>query len=339
MFRQERTISAIYHLLKGKRSSQTIQDGIMFQVSNFFGLFPTLSRQTFMNSIEYLEKTTFIVQIEQNQYLLTEVGEKELSEQLKKTPIPSSLNGWAYSEETALFWNRFALLVQTISNLSYDNKNFIPLSQQFNVLQYVKTYIFSLPYTKKQLVKGLYDEINNLLKDVHVKDAQIFMYRLTGYKRIGVTNEQIANKMVEDSTYVYIRFMATLHDVLRTIREKPEQFPITAGVMNDKIKKHPLTASTQSTYTYWQKGFSLDEIAHIRSLKHSTIEDHFVEIALNVPDFNVASFLQQDDIDVICQKVKELKTNKLKIIRESLQNQYSYFHIRLAMAKTAKGDT
>ncbi|WP_243290095.1 helix-turn-helix domain-containing protein [Bacillus sp. FJAT-47783] len=337
-FRHERTISAVYHLLKGKRSSQTIQDGIIFHVSNFFGLFPTLNRQTLMDSIEYLKKNAFIEKIEQNQYCLTKVGDNELFEQLKKSPIPQSLNGWTYSNETGLFWNRFALLVQTLSNLSYGHKNYIPLSQQLDVLQFVKTYIFSLPYTKQQLVNELYKELHHLLKNKHEKDAQIFMYRLTGYKRIGMTNEQIANKMNEDSTYIYIRFVATIHYILMTIQEKPVQFPIIAGIMNGQIKKHTLTASTQLTYSYWQKGYNIDEIAQIRNLKHSTIEDHFVEIALNVPNFNVSSFLHQDDIEKIWRKMRELKTSKLRIIKESLQNQYSYFHIRLAMAIAAKGE-
>lgn len=33
----ERTVSSIYYLLKGKRSSQTLQDGNMFQISFCLG--------------------------------------------------------------------------------------------------------------------------------------------------------------------------------------------------------------------------------------------------------------------------------------------------------------
>ena len=40
----ERSPSAVYHLLKGKRSSQTIQDAGLFAVSKYFGFCSALSR-------------------------------------------------------------------------------------------------------------------------------------------------------------------------------------------------------------------------------------------------------------------------------------------------------
>ena len=41
----ERTIYSIYHLLHGKKSSQTIQDAYLFHLTPFFHTYPTISWQ------------------------------------------------------------------------------------------------------------------------------------------------------------------------------------------------------------------------------------------------------------------------------------------------------
>jgi len=51
----ERSPSAVYHLLKGKRSSQTIQDAGLFAVSKYFGFCSTLSREQVSVSVQQLK--------------------------------------------------------------------------------------------------------------------------------------------------------------------------------------------------------------------------------------------------------------------------------------------
>lgn len=47
----ERTVSAAYHILRGKRSGQTIQDVGLFQLHNYFGLLPKLPRAIFDEAV------------------------------------------------------------------------------------------------------------------------------------------------------------------------------------------------------------------------------------------------------------------------------------------------
>ena len=60
-FQNERTISAAYHLLKGKRSGQTIQDVGLFKLYQFFGLLPKLSRKKFEEQLDLLFAKNMIV--------------------------------------------------------------------------------------------------------------------------------------------------------------------------------------------------------------------------------------------------------------------------------------
>ncbi|MEH6907985.1 hypothetical protein V7008_20090, partial [Neobacillus drentensis] len=45
--KSERTIYSVYHLLNGKKSSQTIQDAHLFSLKKFFGIYEQLSRESF----------------------------------------------------------------------------------------------------------------------------------------------------------------------------------------------------------------------------------------------------------------------------------------------------
>ncbi|KPD00884.1 hypothetical protein LR69_00966 [Geobacillus sp. BCO2] len=77
----------------------------------------------------------------------------------------------------------------------------------------------------------------------------------------------------------------------------------------------------------------MEAIAEIRRLKRSTIEDHIVEIAANVPGFSIAPFVDDEKAAAIRAAAQALRTRKLKEIREALDGKVSYFEIRLVLAK------
>lgn len=74
----ERTISSIYHLLKGKRSSQTLQDGNIFHTSFLFGVYKSLQRADYDQEIEYVLHKEWIQSVHENTYILTDTGKKQL---------------------------------------------------------------------------------------------------------------------------------------------------------------------------------------------------------------------------------------------------------------------
>lgn len=57
---KERTISAAYHVLRGKRSGQTIQDIGLFQLHQYFGLLPKLSRTTFDEAVNLFMQNSWL---------------------------------------------------------------------------------------------------------------------------------------------------------------------------------------------------------------------------------------------------------------------------------------
>jgi uncharacterized protein YpbB len=80
------------------------------------------------------------------------------------------------------------------------------------------------------------------------------------------------------------------------------------------------------------QGFTAEEIASFRNLKISTIEDHLVEFALNVKDFSINSYVDEDIQLKILEISRQESTRQLKVIRNTLKTA-SYFQIRLVLAK------
>lgn len=334
----ERTASAIYHLLKGKKSSQTIQDGKLFNLSHLFGLFPKLSRKQTDTAWEILNQKELIDMLPGNLCFITPKGKEVLMKNLKETPIPSSLNGWKYGDLSRVFWRRLSILVQVVSNLSYGRKGYLPITKNHEDLQWVKEFLRQTSVSKEELATKLYDELKQVLQLHSAKEATIFVQRLTSSMKIGLTFEQIAYKHDEDPIYTYLLFWNVIHTILQLLQHSQEsRFDILNQIIMDKANTDALTTSTKVTRAYVLQGKTISEIASIRNLKQSTIEDHIVELTLHDPLYSPAFFLQDNDFRKIMEAIDKLQTHQLKKVKEYLNHKYSYFQIRLAFALSGRG--
>lgn len=331
-FNGERTLSAIYHLLNGKKTSQTIQDGKLFNLSHLFSLFSGMPRSQVMEAFENCIQKGWCLQIHDNHFILTEKGESFLNLQLRTKPLPPSINGWEFGDIGRVFWGRISLLVQVLSNNLYGISHYIPVTKNQDVLLWAKKFLQQVNYSKSELIEGLYKELNDCLILQKNDEATIFVQRLTSSQKIGKTFEQIALVSKEDPVYIFLQFWNVIHSILNTIQLEEIRFPILNELLKDKQTKHILTASTSKTRNYLQQGLTINEIAVIRQLKESTIEDHIVEITLHDPTYYPESFLGKHDLSVIKGAITFLQTHQLKKVKEYLEHKYSYFQIRLAFA-------
>lgn len=330
----ERTVSSIYHLLKGKRSSQTFQDGNMFHLSFLFGLYKSLRRHDYDKQIETLLNAQLITCVHENTYILSEVGEKQLNEWRKIFYFPKYLHGLQYGELGESFWKRLSLIIQTVSNLQQQNVKFIPIQQDTEITIWVKRFITSSSVSREYLAEQLYKEIHCILMNVTSIEANIFVYRLTGYHRIGYTTEQLGDMIKQDEHRVYLLFWGTIHFIIQHVQHHKQQFPLLAQIIAYPNEKADLLSiSTQKTYQLWKQGRTMDEIARIRKLKVATIEDHIVEIALREKKFQVEQFIEKEKMEQIQNMIEKLQTRKLRILKQTAGEHVSYFEIRLVLAR------
>ena len=330
----ERTVSSIYYLLKGKRSSQTLQDGNMFQISFLFGIYKSLNRADYDQEVARLLRTDLVQGIHDNTYVLTTAGNVQLNKWEGDFAFPTYLNGLHYGEIGETFWRRLSLIVQTISNLQQANTKFIPIQQDTEIMMWVKRFLTGIPYMRSELAKRLWKEMHTLLQKNNPVEATIVIYRLTGYERIGCTLQQLAEITKQDIFRVYFLFWGTIHFLIQEVRNKENEFPLLAEIISYPNEKADLfSLSTKKTYNLWKQGRSLEEIATIRNLKVATIEDHFVEIALREKEFSIEMFMEKEKMEKVTKVIEALQTRKLRVLKQAVGEEISYFEVRLVLAR------
>ncbi|WP_285766263.1 helix-turn-helix domain-containing protein [Peribacillus sp. SI8-4] len=335
-FQGERSIYAIYHMLQGKKSSQTIQDAHLFGLTNIFGTMPVFTRQQLNQNIEQFLRDGFIDLTDKTDaYEVSQAGEEALARYLLDKPFPTYLNGWKYQNIAPVFWGRVSLLIQTISHIVHNERRFYPIQRSPKLQYFVKEFLHTNRQDRSLIARQIYEELVSLLESQSDLKRDIFILKLTGVNRIGLTFDQIAKRKEAEEEYVRFLFFDSLHQLLAELGDGADH-PLLASLTNEwKRGGNPhLTQSTQTTLQYLQEGRSMSEIAEIRRLKQNTIEDHLVEIVLSDKRFPIADYVSSDDEREIAAAITELGTKKLKAIKQMVDNkQISFFQIRLVLAK------
>lgn len=327
----ERTIYSIYHLLHGKKSSQTIQDAHLYHLTTFYQTFPILSREYLENTVNILMKQQLITPLADQQFFLTEKGEQLLLDQLEGTPIPIHLDGWKYQRKAVVLWERLSLTIQVISYLQKRESKFMPIQRKSETHIWLKDFLRKNTLNREELGSKLFSELVDILDREPTINPDLFVIRLSGYKTIGYTANQAAEKVGMEATYYHFQFLNILHYLILMVEANSNEYSLLASILLQS-QNNNLTFSTEKTYTLLKKGHSISDIIIIRQLKKSTIEDHLVELALNMKDFSIDEYVTKEKQNQIKKVVRERNTKKLKEIR-NIVDDASYFEIRLVLAK------
>ncbi|MCC9087620.1 MULTISPECIES: helix-turn-helix domain-containing protein [Bacillus] len=330
----ERSISAVYHLFKGKKSSQTIQDASLFQLSSYFGCYPGFTRDQLNRSVRKLEEEHFIRKTGDT-FSVTDTGEHMLKQYFSEKPLPAYFHGAQYHDKAKMLWMRLSLLIQVLSHYTAGSHQYVPIQRDVSVQSWTKSFL-KQHHHKKKFSEDLHHELEKLLARLSDREALIFVYSLTSNERIGRTYQQMAEWVKEDVWYVYLLFWNVLHYFIHSAQKG--EAPIMQLIVGDLEFKRVLTTSTHKTLELVQKGFSIDQIAHIRSLKKATIEDHIVELSIHEPSFLIEPYVSPEEQQAIHDVASQLQTNKMKLIKENLEHPFTYFQIRLALTRMVKAN-
>ncbi|WP_075982167.1 helix-turn-helix domain-containing protein [Bacillus massilinigeriensis] len=328
----ERTVYSIFHLLKGKKSSQTIQDSHIFHLSKLFYLYPTLSRNMFDQAIHHLESDGYIEKISDQIYKITGKGSARLDAFPSHNPLPKHVNGWQYHTISDVFWRRLSLLVQVSSNLNRNHVQYLPIQKDKEIQLWVKKFIHTKKVSKQSIASILYKELLSILDSEEEINPSTLVIRFSGFNNYGLTPEQAAEELHIEFYEYHVQFINVLHYMLESLLSDTKNYPFIQSIIDDYSIKVPLTISTKKTFSLVQKGYTIDEIAHMRKLKSNTIEDHIVELVINVKDFDILPYVSKGRQEKILHAVQNASSKQLKQIRQLVQ-EASYFEIRLVMAK------
>src|SRR5699024_4996826 len=162
-FKDGRSISAVYHLLKGKRSIQTVQDSHIYQLNRFYGIYPSLQKRDFEEHIHQLADEDMLLLNNTNAAMTTVRGENWLREQKKHVPV-NYFNGMEYYQKASIFLERLLLLIQTMTNSKKNNFHFIPVVDKRIATNWVKRQYYQTHRFQANFLNQLYEELYQLLK-------------------------------------------------------------------------------------------------------------------------------------------------------------------------------
>ncbi|MDW0115582.1 helix-turn-helix domain-containing protein [Sporosarcina thermotolerans] len=328
----ERTLNAGLHLLRGKKSGQTLQDVEYFDLRSFFGIWPKLDEFLYQQTVDELVKNELIT-TDQKFCRLTEKGKKEVNG--FRCP---QFKGWDYRGREVIFFGRIALAVQTISHFRSGSTSFTPIQRDREIQLFVKRLLEGKPLTEPEFGKRIGDELKRALVASGMSDRHkyIFSNRLTGNGVTAKTLDQLASELNSSPSGIYLLFIESLHMLLPAV-ESTDNFPFLKTCATD-VKVHSyLTESALRTKKLFDQGYSMEDIVRVRNLKMSTIEDHIIEMAMNDELFPVTHFISEDSIQAVLSKSKELGTKRLKLLKNEFEK-LSYFELRLILTVTREGE-
>ncbi|WP_181884660.1 helix-turn-helix domain-containing protein [Neobacillus piezotolerans] len=331
----ERTIYSIYHLLKGKKSAQTIQDAHLFSLTALFMAYEGVKRESLEESIRTLQDKGLILETAPKRYILSVKGTECLEWELSKNPIPLELQGWKYHFASQFLWERLSLLVQVCSHISMKETRYVPIQKKRRTQLWIKNFVGNMgPGQRAVLPVELFKELTLALEELEQQiKPDILVLRLTGYQSAGMTEQQAAMELGMDEFRFHLEFLAILHALAKTADRRKEKFPLLSRLLaGEDGGRGSLTQTSRQTLKLLNKGLQIDSIAAARGLKRSTIEDHIVEIALNVPGFLIEPYVTAEEQEKLFLIAENASTRQLRELRD-LSGGLSYFKIRLVLAK------
>ncbi|MCA0982987.1 helix-turn-helix domain-containing protein [Halobacillus yeomjeoni] len=327
----ERTISGIFNLLTGKRSSQTMQDARGYRLDQFFGIYSHLGREQLEHRCVQLKQKDLIIVVNHAFPVLTEKGKEYLARY--DGPEFKSFDGMKSHRMVEEFQRRVSLLIQTWTNIGRGNNGFIPLVDHPKTQRMVKQIYLSTKKDTSKWIHSIHNEVHTLLSKLSPVEAELFAYRLTGAEVIGMTREQLKEKFSLTVEDVDICLQHTYYHIFQEVKKNPGDYPALTLCVSGLDAQKLITDSAKRTYRYIEQGMTIETITRKRRLKESTIQDHIVEAALVLPQFSIDQFLSSEDQQTIVSTADRLKTQRLRHINQELEGRFSYFEIRLALAK------
>ncbi|MBP1949533.1 helix-turn-helix domain-containing protein [Virgibacillus litoralis] len=327
-----RSVSAIYHLLKGKKSIQTVQDAHIYKLDNFYGIYKSLKKQNFDGKIDKLTSAGLIQHNGNSSVIPTTLGYEWLQKNANSIPL-YYFNGMKYSSSATIFFERLVLLIQTITNSSNNNLNFIPVVDDKPVVTgWVKKQYYVIKQDQNYFLQSFYDELYDLLKCFQDQEASMFVDSLTGFKHYGMSSYQLANNYNLNLIDVPLALTGIIHHMLFTIEQDSRKYPLLSRIKNELPEYSNTTKSATKTRELLNCHYTAEEISIIRNLKLNTIYDHIVEIALYDERFPLDNYIDEQGQQEVLNVINRLKSYKLKDIKQEINKEISYFQIRLVLA-------
>lgn len=325
---EPRKINSLYHILTGKRTISVMLQTLRYRLTAYFAVFPKLNLTNFQERIFYFLKLGLLLEVEDN-YLLTEKGKKTLEDFFLTHIRNENIYQMNYCAVLPIFKRRLLFLIQVLSESAHENNQYFPIQSRVSEQVWLKQFIRTTEIEKKVLSQQFGKELFLLLEKTPAINQELFVHQLEGNNKIRQTSGQVALEVGWEETEVIIKWQQDWLQIITYLVKNSTDLPIIAKIFQEIVENGGLCSkSTEESYFLWSSGKSLAEIATIRRLKISTINDHISEMAIMYPSFPFEKILSPEQVQYIEQRTKSNKPIHYEEIQEKFP-ELPFFENRL----------
>ena len=343
---RDRTLQAGFHILRGRKANQTLQDVHLYSLYPYYRLFPRITKEEwekiillFLNK-GYIKRIPVNIGSTKSSFQVTGTGEEFARERFAFFELQKWFQPFSQvlpSRDLEVFWQRLHLLVQTVSQIAAGELQFLPVVRDRAVQQWVKRQLVHAA-SRIRWETHLGEELFRLWEPLPDELQMLLTAQLSGAAQAGKTMIQLAVMHGQAPSFLRVKFRYALAVSMERLRRGRASFPLLGELVKASDEEDVrLSESASRTYALVRQGVPKEEIARIRGIKESTVEDHLVEIALRCPEWDCSDLLPPDLAVLIVQTGEQLGTSRLRLIRDHLQGRATYLQIRLALARRQEG--
>lgn len=330
---QPRRIKLIQNLLNGKRTVSTLFWAMRYGILQYSAILKTYDLNSINGAIKKLILDGLVEPVNEFQYQLTTKG------QIKKDSVKESFyilqnTSYQYDYDVSEFKARILLAIQSVSEYSYQNKNYYPVKTDMKSAMIVKRWFIQ---NKGEIVSRLEDYLTTYLSQVDEKKANIIAQQMIGHDVYGMTNGQLADSMGVSNVEAFFMEYDGWVDFINYIINDDDQLllPLINDVRTLKMNHHAI-----QTYKQFVGGNALDQIANNLNVKLSTVREHLLEMAIWLPEskFPYAKIVSFEDERTLCQAFDNQPIDDWQYRQISESTDINFFEFRIYQILRSKQD-
>ncbi|KOY71306.1 hypothetical protein RZ55_11930 [Apilactobacillus kunkeei] len=330
---QPRRIKLIQNLLNGKRTVSTLFWAMRYGILQYSAILKTYDLNSINGAIKKLIVDGLAEQVDEFQYQLTTKG------QIKKDSVKESFyilqnTSYQYDYDVNEFKARILLAIQSVSEYSYQNKNYYPVKTDMKSAMIVKRWFI---HNKVEIVSRLEDYLTKYLSQVDEKKANIIAQQMIGHDVYGMTNGQLADSMgVSNVEAFFMEYDGWVNFINYIINDDDLLLlPLINDVRTLKMNHHAI-----QTYNQFVSGNTLDQIANNLSVKLSTVREHLLEMAIWLPEskFPYAKIVSAEDEKTLRQAFDNQPIDDWQFRQISESTDINFFEFRIYQILRSKQD-
>lgn len=274
-------------------------------------------------------------------YILTNLGQEVSKGYFETHYYPSSLKRITYTAVRKPFWSRLQLFTQVFSELSYQNKKYIPVIKHPHHQENVRQLFLQFGQEKEKIVARWIEEQTFIFKKLDPKMANVLARLLTGHQQIGDTKDQIAQELKMEPMAFYFYLQVAIEELIQVIIKNQSKAKLSFAIFKQMHfeTNQGLSASTNQTVHLLKAGHTIKQIANIRSIKENTVREHILEIAFIHETFPIQKFVPASIYTYLNHRFDEEETYHFRQALEE-KEALEFMHFRLVeLERMRKNET